>query len=245
MWDAIVEKVSPYVVKIETPRGHGTGFLCLYSRDKSFLGIATARHVVSFADDWQQPLRLHHYVSSTTTFLTEEHRTILSDKDSDSAVILFAPGELNLPEDTIPLIPISNPLAIGTEVGWLGFPGLASTTLCFFGGKVSARQEWRHAYLIDGVAINGVSGGPVMYLSPTEGVQIVGTISAYVSNRATGETLPGLSLARDVSHFHDTINLMKNLDEAKETKKAQAEQQKQSEEPPPSTEPTPKTDTEA
>jgi hypothetical protein len=185
---------------------------------------------------------LHHPSSDTTRFFKESDRTILSDKDSDSAVVLFEPGDLKLPEDTIPLIPISNPLAIGTEVGWLGFPALASATLCFFSGKVSARQEWRHAYLIDGVAINGVSGGPVMYMSATEGVQIVGTISAYVSNRATGETLPGLSVARDVSHFHDTINLMKDLDEARQKKQSLTEQRKQSQspEPPPSTEPTPK-----
>jgi hypothetical protein len=161
-------------------------------------------------------------------------------------VILFEPGELQLPEDTIPLIPISNPLAIGTEVGWLGFPALASSTLCFFSGKISARQEWRHAYLVDGVAINGVSGGPVMYSTATEGVQIVGTISAYVSNRATGDALPGLSIARDVSHFHDTINLLKSLDEARKKKQAQAEEQKtqiQGPEPPPSTEPAPTPDT--
>ena len=39
--------------------------------------------------------------------------------------------------------------------------------------------------------------------------------SAYVSNRATGDTLPGLSIARDVSHFHDAISAIKSLDEAK------------------------------
>lgn len=234
-WDPIVDKIAPYVVKIETPTGHGTGFLCLYNQDKSFLGIATAKHVVGYADDWQQPMRLHHFQSSTTRFLKEADRTILSDADSDSAVILFAPGELKLPEDTIPLIPISNPLAIGTEVGWLGFPALASNTLCFFSGKISARQEWRHAYLVDGVAINGVSG-----------VQIVGTISAYVSNRATGDILPGLSVARDVSHFHDTINLLKSLDEARQKKQAQTEEQKaraQTMDPAPSTEPSPAPDT--
>jgi hypothetical protein len=247
-WDAIVDKVAPYVVKIETPTGHGTGFLCLYNQTKTFFGIATARHVVSYADEWQQPIRLQHYPSSTTVFLKESDRTILSDPDTDSAVILTHPGELQLPEDTIPLLPTTIPLTIGTEVGWLGFPALASTTLCFFSGNISARQEWRHAYLIDGVAINGVSGGPVMYLTATEGVHIVGTISAYVSNRATGDTLPGLSIARDVSHFHDTITMINSLDEAKEKKQALAEE-KQTQVPapeaPPITEPTLKTESAA
>ena len=53
-WNTIVEKVAPYVVKIETPTGHGTGFLCLYNEEKTFFGIATAAHVVSYADEWQQ-----------------------------------------------------------------------------------------------------------------------------------------------------------------------------------------------
>jgi hypothetical protein len=88
-------------------------------------------------------------------------------------------------------------LPIGAEVGWLGFPAIAQYTLCFFSGNVSAWQEWRNAYLIDGVAINGVSGGPVIYSTPTDGVQIVGCISAYRANRATGEALPGLSIAQD------------------------------------------------
>lgn len=228
-WNAIVDKVAPYVVKIETPGGHGTGFLCLYNQDKSFLGIATARHVIAEADEWQQPLRIRHFPTQTTQFFKESDRTILSDADTDSAVILISSGgDLKLPEDTIPLFPTSIPLPIGTEVGWLGFPAIAAHTLCFFSGSISARQEWRHAYLIDGVAINGVSGGPVLYLTETSGVNIVGTVSAYVGNKITGATLPGLAIARDVSHFHDMISMIKNLDEAKEKK-----QEQQTSNPPP------------
>lgn len=44
--DAIVERVTSVVVKIETPSGHGTGFLCLYNEPRTFCGIATAYHVV-------------------------------------------------------------------------------------------------------------------------------------------------------------------------------------------------------
>jgi len=133
-------------------------------------------------------------------------------------VILLATGQLNLPENPIPLLPTDSPLAIGAEVGWLGFPAMAPYTLCFFSGNISARQEERHAYLIDGVAINGVSGGPVVYSTATEGVQIVGTITAYRPSRTTGITLPGLSFAQDVSHFHHTISSIKSIDEANQKK---------------------------
>ncbi len=220
-WDSIVEKVAPYVVKIETPTGHGTGFLCLYNQDKSMIGIATALHVVTDVEEWQQPMRLRHINSGTNQLLKETDRAILSDPETDSAVILISPGELTLPEQSIPLLPAEIPLAIGTEVGWLGYPGIAPGTLCFFSGKVSARRDSKHEYLIDGVAINGVSGGPVIYSTDTEGVQIVGIISAYVSNRATGQSLPGLSIAQDVSHFHGMISLIKNFDEAKQRQQSQ------------------------
>ena len=128
-------------------------------------------------------------------------------------MILVQASKLQFPEALIQLRPIEDRLPIGAEVGWLGFPAVTHT-LCFFSGNVSAFQEGRHAYLIDGVAINGVSGGPVLFSHPTEGVQIVGSITAYIANRATGEALPGLSVAQDVSHFHQTAAQIKSLDDA-------------------------------
>ncbi|MBI3621488.1 MAG: trypsin-like peptidase domain-containing protein [Nitrospirae bacterium] len=231
-WNSVVNKVTPYVVKIETPDGHGTGFLCLYNNDRTFCGIATALHVVANADTWQQPIRLHHHPSSQVAFLKEGERIIIPNYETDSAIILVWLAqikEFNLPQMLIPLLPSSTILPIGTEIGWLGYPAIAQHTLCFFSGIVSARQERQHAYLLDGVAINGVSGGPVVHSTDADGVQIIGTLSAYISNRATGDTLPGLSIARDVSHFHDTIGRLNSLEEAQRKKEEQKEQQAQPE----------------
>ena len=72
----------------------------------------------------------------------------------------------------------------------------------------------RKAYLIDGVAIHGVSGGPVFFLTDTDGVQIVGIVSAYQANRATGESLPGLLIAQDVSHFHNLESRIQSMKKA-------------------------------
>ena len=44
---------------------------------------------------------------------------------------------------------------------------------------------------------------------------LVGVLSAYMPNRATGETLPGSAVVRDVSHFHDLAPTFASLDEAK------------------------------
>jgi hypothetical protein len=219
-WDQVVQKVTPYIVKIETPTGYGTGFLSLYNEDKTWCGIATAAHVVSDADEWQKPIKIRHQGSPDVLFLQP------SDWKTDSAVILFLKGNLNLPEIPITLFPVGATLGIGVEVGWLGFPAIESHTLCFFSGNVSARQEFRNAYLVDGVAINGVSGGPVLFLTETEGVQIIGTVSAYQANRATGEALPGLLIAQDVSHFHDVLNHVRSVDEARNKKLEFEETQK-------------------
>jgi hypothetical protein len=223
-WNDIVQKVTPYVVKIETPRGHGSGFLCFYNEARNFCGVATAHHVIAHAEEWQEPIRIHHHPSVTTAFLRQDERFIFWDRAKDSAVILLEVGKLQFPEALIQLRPIEDRLPIGSEVGWLGYPAVTHT-LCFFSGNVSAFQEPRHAYLIDGVAISGVSGGPVLFSHPTEGVQIVGSISAYIANRATGEALPGLSVAQDVSHFHEVAANIKSVDEARKKQASEAEKQ--------------------
>jgi hypothetical protein len=228
-WNAVVAKVMPSIVKIETPSGHGTGFLCFYNEDGSFCGIATAHHVIAHAERWQEPIRISNYQTKTSILLKESDRVIWSGEEKDSAVILFSvSGDLKLPEEPIALFPTDTRLSIGVEVGWLGYPAIAEYTLCFFSGNVSAVWEFRNAYLIDGVAINGVSGGPVIYSADPsgEGVQIVGATSAYRANRATGEALPGLSIAQDISHFQAMLIHVRTLDEANRQKakvKAEAE----------------------
>ena len=218
-WNQIAKKVAPYVVKIETPEGSGTGFLCFHNDDKTICGIATALHVVVHADKWQQPIRINHIHSGKTSFLTENSRFIYTNWKTDSAVILLHIGDLPFPSTPPPFIPIDTPIQTGKEVGWFGFPGIEPHTLCFFSGNVSAHRADRNAYLIDGVAINGVSGGPVVYSSDTEGVQVVGIISAYRANRLGTDTLPGLCIAQDVSFFHDVIQHEKSLEEAKQKEK--------------------------
>ena len=218
-WDQIVNKTKPHIVKIETQTSNGTGFLSLHNEDKTFCGVATALHVVSHADDWQQPIRLRHHLSGKTLFLEQNNRVIFKDRNTDSAVILFFKNEFPLPPDPINLLPSASIIPVGVEVGWLGFPAVASHDLCFFFGNISARQESRKAYLIDGVAINGVSGGPVIHGNEADGIQIVGTVTEYwVNRRATGEALPGLLSAQDVSHFHDVASRIQSFDEANQKK---------------------------
>src|SRR4029077_12051879 len=97
-WDASIRVVSPHVVKIETPTGYGTGFLAFYNYDRTWCGVATAAHVVSHADEWQQPIRIKNEASPVPLFLTADERVIFLDHNTDSAVVLFLKGHLQLPE---------------------------------------------------------------------------------------------------------------------------------------------------
>ncbi|MGH7973828.1 MAG: hypothetical protein ACREIC_34355, partial [Limisphaerales bacterium] len=70
-------------------------------------------------------------------------------------------------------------------------PGLVFPELCFFQGCVSGYQEQPPIYLVDGVAINGVSGGPAFDRSGL----VVGLVSAYLPNQIdSNTTLPGLMM---------------------------------------------------
>lgn len=217
-WDQVVKKVAPHVFKIETPNGWGTGFFYHFSAESQWCCIATAEHVVSYADEWQLPIKIRNLQTGAHTFLSPQHRIIFRDGRTDSAVVMFFKGDFELPQGGVTLLPMGEPIDIGAEVAWLGFPSIAPDTLCFFCGNISARQEYRNAYLIDGVSINGVSGGPVLHLSGTDGVRVVGTVSAYSANRATGEVLPGLAIAQDVSHFHDVVSQVNSLEDANRRK---------------------------
>jgi hypothetical protein len=221
-WFALTDKLAPSVVKIETPTGKGTGFLCAYNESKTIAAIATAYHVVEDVDKWQQPIRFR--VGDNDILVLEADRVIWPDKDqaTDSAVIIVPSAKLNvldLPKDPIPLLPSDKHLRVGVEVAWLGYPGIGPQTLCFFSGKISAWQPIQDRYLIDGVVIHGVSGSPVFFRASDTEVQVIGTITQYIANRLTGESLPGLSVAQNVSHFHKTISEIKSRDEAAKKKK--------------------------
>jgi len=124
-WDAAIKIVSPHVVKISTPTGYGTGFLAFYNHDRTWCGIATAAHVVSHADEWQQPIRVENEATRTAVFLKEDDRVILLDYRTDSAIVLFLKGDLELPQSAIAMLPMEEPCSIGSDIGWLGYPAIA------------------------------------------------------------------------------------------------------------------------
>ncbi len=211
-WHEIAALVAPHVVRIWTPQGSGTGFLVSASKNTPLCAIATAAHVISHAHYWEEPIRIEHHISGKTVLLRHSDRAINLDGDKDTAAVTFAPGDLELPTDVLTLADKDKHFKPGVEIGWLGYPAIPRASLCFFSGRISAWVNADEFYLVDGVAINGVSGGPAFALW---GGLLAGVVSAYIPNRNTGEALPGLAVVRGVGQFHDVAQSFRSLDEAK------------------------------
>lgn len=213
-WHDAIDAIKPHVMKIETPDGSGTGFLISLTADRGLCGIATAAHVVSHANRWEEPIHIKHDESGYTLVVRASDRAIFIDEARDTAAIVCARQDMPLPEAALPLIPEGRLLRVGNEIGWVGFPAISPSNLCFFSGRTSSFVEVEHAYLVDGVAINGVSGGPTFHIRGDQ-LRIIGVVTAYIANRATGEALPGLCVVRDVSQFQDVVRRFRSIDEAK------------------------------
>jgi hypothetical protein len=82
-----------------------------------------------------------------------------------------------------------------------------------------------------------VSGGPVFDDVKDQSPQLVGVVSSYVANRQWGESLPGLLQAQDLTAFHESIQKLRTIDEAKEKEQEEQKQLEQSKQQPPATPP--------
>jgi len=214
-WQEAFDVVKPHVVKIVTPQGSGTGFLIAHAKSKNLCGVATAAHVVSHAHYWEELFRIEHYQSKQSLIVRPAERAILIDEEKDTAAIVFNKGNIPFSDTVLNLIPKGKFVRVGVELGWLGFPVIAPSDLCFFTGRTSCWASAHRSYLIDGVAINGVSGGPTFVVEKA-GVLVIGVVSAYIPSQTMAGTLPGLCVVRDVSQFQNLIPTFENLDEAKE-----------------------------
>lgn len=233
-WQQAIEKIRPYIVGIRTSQGAGTGFFLEKSATHDVVGVATASHVINHADTWKEGIRIRHYASGKEIYLESDKRVIDVDKEKDTATILFSNKIVKMPFPGAPLelVPEGKRVKLGVEIGWLGFPAISRKNLCFFSGRTSCWLEGEGAYLVDGVAINGVSGGPAFYLPDDVDLRVIGIVTHYIANRATGETLPGLCVIQDVSPFQKKVKLIRNLGEAKKEEQRKKDEQAKDNPPP-------------
>lgn len=216
-WHEPLEMIVPFVFKIKTPSSIGTGFQIFYNEKKNFCGIATADHVIAHEDEWEEPIKIIHHQSNQSLLLKKSDRVIWRFPEKDLAFILFHIGDLPIEPKPLSLINKGHTVKQGVEVGWCGFPAVSIENLCFFAGYISCPIVSEESYLVDGVAINGVSGGPAFYIDhETKQPKFFGVISAYRANRATGEALPGLCIVRSVDSYQSTLEQIKSIDEARD-----------------------------
>jgi len=203
-WPDAFDELLSQLVRIETPGGgHGTGFRAATRMmdGTSHCVIVTAWHVIEGAMAKGESLKMQLLGHDRGFTAKSGDLKILAEPDRDIALIHCHEG----------CLPFSGPLPHlaaprvrfrpGSEIAWCGFPhveGLGSKTACFFWGHVSAVWTEHADYLIDGVAIHGVSGGPV-FRCEGQTVVVVGLITNYIPNLALrGAALPGVSLARTI-----------------------------------------------
>jgi hypothetical protein len=214
-WSAALEIIKKHTFKIISPNGSGTGFL-LTKREGDICGIATALHVVNHAHEWEEPIKVIHAQSQAAIVLHHDKRVIFPNAKKDCALILFHRENLEVEKEPLSLGPEDKYLKAGVQVGWAGYPAVAPNEFCFFSGSVSCFLPNVGSYLVDGVAINGVSGGPAFVTFKEGHLQVIGIVSAYIPNKVSGDTLPGVCFITGVYPFHEFIKGIDSLEHARE-----------------------------
>ena len=209
-WSKGLDEVKNFVVKIEIPDSYGTGFLITRRKRQEIVqvGIATAYHVIAHAERWLEPIRLIHYISNKEVVILPNQRQISVNQNRDLALLCISENILPFAKDIPAINKEPTIIPSGTHVGWCGFPNIVRNRLCFFAGHISANYDEAGDYLVDGVAIHGVSGGPAFYMDNEKAV-ILGLVTNYFPNVATGQVLPGISLIRSVKHYIDYFESQK------------------------------------
>ncbi|MCK4446175.1 MAG: trypsin-like peptidase domain-containing protein [Candidatus Marinimicrobia bacterium] len=219
-WSSGLDKIKNYSFKVSTPQGSGTGFLITYRKKPNFYGIATAYHVIAHAYNWETPIKLLSAGSGQEKLLHTNERVIITNPKKDVAIILVSASDLNIPADLPNLCPEDRYLKPGEQVAWAGYPAVAPNQFSFFMGCVSSFIQSSGAYLMDGVAINGVSGGPAFTVIGND-IHIIGLVSAYIPNRLGGESLPGVCFVVGIYPFYEMVKNMKNFEDAEDKAKEQ------------------------
>ncbi|MDP3182279.1 MAG: serine protease [Desulfobaccales bacterium] len=218
-WAKALETLQAYSFKISTPSSSGTGFLIKCGITNNIYGVATAYHVIEHAHQWEEPIKLLHTASGKQVVIRHPDPFIFHKPLQDVAIILFFNKELALPEEELNLVPEDKSIKAGIPIGWVGYPAVAPNNFSFFTGAVSCFLQDQLAYLVDGVAINGVSGGPAFTVTDDGTPLIMGVVTAYIPNRATGESLPGVCFVASIHRFYDFIKEIKSVEEAREKAK--------------------------
>jgi hypothetical protein len=195
-WDKVVDRAERIVFRIHAGQSSGTCFVVSLGKQQEsevyHYMLATAWHVVKDIAGSNHELQFVAANGKTVYEAKAGHYGIfrLGSEHFDTAVIwINSKIRFVAQEDLLPLLDYDLQMPRGVELGWVGFPGIVSSEFCFFKGSVSGYLHDPPTYLIDGVAVNGVSGGPAL----DNRAHIIGLVSSYIPNQVDEyTTLPGL-----------------------------------------------------
>lgn len=216
-WYIVHKIIRRRIFKIRSPRGHGTGFhIGSFGKNGSLAAIATARHVIESEHEWGEPIKVLHEESGKEVLLKVTDRAIFTFPPSDTAIIVFQkPTDLDLPKEEVPYFRNDKSIFPGVDISWCGFPSVQPDKPCFFHGYISCNLE-KSGYLVDGVVINGVSGGPVFFIDGNDPI-LFGVISAYKPNHHAAGPLPGLGVISSIpDEYEKEITSLRNFTKAAE-----------------------------
>ena len=195
-WEKVVDHVERIVFRLLAGDSAATCFavsIGTLPETKSIHHMfATAWHVVKDISGSDQPIYMVAADGKTVCEAKAGCYAIfpLGSEAFDTALIMVkSPENIVSQKDLLPIFGPEAQMPRGMEIGLVGFPGIVGSEFCFFKGMVSGYLNRPPSYLVDGVAINGVSGGPAF----DNRAQIVGLVSSYIPNRVDQyTTLPGL-----------------------------------------------------
>lgn len=211
-WHDAATKVSKILFRVYTNDGMGTCFLLSIATPGEGVHygmFATAWHVLK---DVQTKESIKLVSADRKKKLDSINSTIdferLGDEEYDTALIIVKTNEPIIDENNLlPIPPKEHLLAQGAELAWMGFPGFVEPEPCFFHGYISGYLDNPPTYLVDGVAINGVSGGPAF----DKHAQLAGLVSAYLPNQLDEDTiLPGISILIPINPIRAFMEKLQN-----------------------------------
>ena len=202
-WSNAVQQMMGNLVRIETHGdGYGSGFIIPPPKNTPGNScVLTAYHVIELAHKTGATITIRSAKTGTRVDLPSLLRNVFVVKERDQAIISFNAPNGFASLHTVHFLSHDYHYNPGVELGWLGFPKLqkAINVPCFLSGRISAYLPDDEAYLIDGVSIHGVSGGPAFYCDNDGKVVLAGIVTNYYPNEVNNQAWPGLAMFRTVN----------------------------------------------
>ena len=228
--DRSFDLIAPSIFRVETrwenKVASATAFVLGKYRDTGKLILATAKHVLDFADDDVVSWLLQQFspngdVEREVTFKTQKTR--MGDVPYRAHKLLDV-GIVSLPtlannnkpmarpdEQPVQVVNKMTGVSTGTRVAWAGFPAIVESALgfpqlCYYEGVISAMVDraGKMLYIVDGHNAPGVSGGPVWWWShENDRLEVAGIVSGYLP---VGQDLPGYCIFEPINplvHYLD------------------------------------------